>query len=315
MANYRASDIIRLTRNSLGMTQEELSDGICSVETLSRIENGKHVIKRKTYEQLMMKMERNPRKCYAICTGRDMEVLEERVWLEDAMAKHDFEKAERFLNSLKKKLSDTVLNRQYVLRIEALIDYYKNRIDVETLIGRLENAIRITIPEQAYNPNSLKNKKVYPFTELEILSLMSLANAYCQAHQQEKGLQIYKVILCCLETGYMDSKTSIELKMIVMTNQIKALGEKEEYENAIKKARQALTMAVEYGYAHVFSNILVSISWNMIELYKRKGKNHVELQKAKRNLRLAYYIAAAKDDYVNVRIIKKYFHDCFEGEL
>ena len=39
MANYKAGDVIRLTRNAVGMTQEELSDGICSVETLSRIEN------------------------------------------------------------------------------------------------------------------------------------------------------------------------------------------------------------------------------------------------------------------------------------
>lgn len=40
MANYRAGDVIRMTRNAVGITQEDLSDGICSVETLSRIENG-----------------------------------------------------------------------------------------------------------------------------------------------------------------------------------------------------------------------------------------------------------------------------------
>ena len=33
MANYKAGDVIRLTRNAVGMTREELSDGICSVET------------------------------------------------------------------------------------------------------------------------------------------------------------------------------------------------------------------------------------------------------------------------------------------
>ena len=42
MANYRAGDVIRLTRQAVGMTQEMLCENICSVETLSRIENGKH---------------------------------------------------------------------------------------------------------------------------------------------------------------------------------------------------------------------------------------------------------------------------------
>ena len=52
MANYRAGDVIRLTRQAVGMTQETLCENICSVETLSRIENGKHKVKRETGEEL-----------------------------------------------------------------------------------------------------------------------------------------------------------------------------------------------------------------------------------------------------------------------
>lgn len=47
MANYRAGDVIRLTRQAVGMTQEMLCENICSVETLSRIENGKHKSKKR----------------------------------------------------------------------------------------------------------------------------------------------------------------------------------------------------------------------------------------------------------------------------
>lgn len=62
MANYRAGDVIRLTRQAVGMTQEMLCENICSVETLSRIENGKHKVKRDTYRRLMERMERIPEK-------------------------------------------------------------------------------------------------------------------------------------------------------------------------------------------------------------------------------------------------------------
>ena len=76
MANYKAGDIIRMTRKSAGMSQEDLCFGICSVETLSRIENGKHNVKKETYEQLMKRMERTTKKFYAICTSDDMELLD-----------------------------------------------------------------------------------------------------------------------------------------------------------------------------------------------------------------------------------------------
>ena len=33
MANYRANDVIRLTRKAVGLSQEAISEGICSVET------------------------------------------------------------------------------------------------------------------------------------------------------------------------------------------------------------------------------------------------------------------------------------------
>ena len=49
MANYRANDVIRLTRKAVGLSQEAISEGICSVETFSRIERGKTKIKGDTY--------------------------------------------------------------------------------------------------------------------------------------------------------------------------------------------------------------------------------------------------------------------------
>ena len=51
LANYRANDVIRLTRKAVGLSQEAISEGICSVETFSRIERGKTKIKGDTYKK------------------------------------------------------------------------------------------------------------------------------------------------------------------------------------------------------------------------------------------------------------------------
>lgn len=173
MANYRAGDVIRLTRQAVGMTQETLCENICSVETLSRIENGRHKVKRETYRRLMERMERIPEKNYAICTGKHMELLEEKADFEDAVSKYDYEKAEICLQRLKRKIGDGVLNEQYIAKAEAFVCYDNKHIDADQMIFRLEEAIRMTIPEYEQYLD-----KEYPYTEQEVLTLMNLAGAY-----------------------------------------------------------------------------------------------------------------------------------------
>ena len=58
MARYRLGDIVRMTRKSLSITQEQLSEDICSVETLSRIETGRQNPGKDVYELLMERMGR-----------------------------------------------------------------------------------------------------------------------------------------------------------------------------------------------------------------------------------------------------------------
>ena len=62
MGIYAVGEVIRRTRESLGMTQEELCEGICDVVTLSRIENGRNTPSRANFELLMERMGRSGKK-------------------------------------------------------------------------------------------------------------------------------------------------------------------------------------------------------------------------------------------------------------
>lgn len=106
-------------------------------------------------------MGRDTSRCYALCMSKDMELLEERIWLEDALSKFDYREADRYLSILKRKIADTPMNQQYIARIEGLLDYRNKRIDAEEWIKREENAIRITVPE--YRSICLLRKKKMHF--------------------------------------------------------------------------------------------------------------------------------------------------------
>lgn len=316
MANYRAGDIIRLTRNASGMTQEQLSEGVCSVETLSRIENGKHSVKKSTYAQLMAKMERDTRKNYALCTSADMELLEERIWVEDALSKHDYAKAEQYLHVLKKKIDDSEISRQYVGRIEGVVDYRLGKIDVQEYVGRMDKAIKITVPDYEKYLAEEKSAYVYPFTELEVMTLVSLANAYGNMEKPDKSIRIFDLLLRCLEEGYMDEKSVGRLKMLIEWNYIKAMERSGKYRDALEKAKMLLETVIKNDNGRMIAPVLVAISWDMQKICKDDGDSINDiLPDVNRKLHQAYYLAMARNDDANLNVIKKYYQECFGKEI
>ena len=77
MANYKVGDIIRLTRKSVGMSQEEIAFlAELTPETISRIESGKHKITQNTYRKIMSILKRFSNQNYAICGVKLVDCLE-----------------------------------------------------------------------------------------------------------------------------------------------------------------------------------------------------------------------------------------------
>lgn len=312
MANYRAGDVIRLTRNATGLTQEQLSEGVCSVETLSRIENGKHSVKKGTYAQLMARMERDIRRNYAVCTSKDMELLEERIWMEDALSKHEYEKTEQYLQILKQKIDDSKISSQYIERIEGVVEYRLGKIDAKEYVKRMDEAIKITVPDYEKYMSEKEISSVYPYTELEVMTLISLANAYGNMEEPDKSIQIFNVLLQCLKEDYMDKKSVEKLKMLIEWNYIKALERSGKYQEALEKAKMLLKVVVRNNNGRMIAPLLVAISWNLQKICNDIGGNmNGVLPDVKKKLHQAYYLAMARNDDANLKMIKKYYQECF----
>lgn len=56
MPIFKFGYIIKSRREEMGYTQEELADGICSVPTLSRIENGERMPSKENFEALLQRL-------------------------------------------------------------------------------------------------------------------------------------------------------------------------------------------------------------------------------------------------------------------
>lgn len=312
MSNYNAGDMIRLTRQSLGISQEELSGNICSVQTLSRIENGKTSVKPGTYRQLMERMGRNGEKSYSVLSVEDFGLMEYKVKADTAIYRKEYEEAEACLKQLKPfmDLETNTVNIQYIRRKESIIQYRLKRITREEFLKRLEDIIALSIPDYERLLD-----KVYPFVNEEVQILMNIAIAYCELENYKKAVAINSMLIRSLEEGYMGHKDTVQLKVILMSNMAKYFGGLDEYQTAIDMSWDAINMAKEHGLITILPNAYAEIAWNMIQQIEKGERGSGELELCKKYLRQGYAAAAISNQNRTKQIIQNYYEESFGKKI
>lgn len=302
MANYRVGDIIRLTRIASGLTQEQLSENICSVETMSRIENGKHGVKKDIYQKLMEKMNRNPERSYAICVDKDMQIIEERAAFEEAMTRHDFERADEYMTLLKEKAGESVLTKNYVRRESAFLDFYQNRITSAELVEILEELAEETVPDYR---RYMEEKIIFPFTEQEIILFKRLAVAYGRNGANELALEISEMLLRSLRSKYMIEWK--ENEMSVFGNMARFYVRIDNYENAREINAILFEEAKRYDKGVLVEEGLFNTAWYMLKEIREGSRKKEEIEVCKKLMRKAYYLSLSRNDQTNMKIFSDYY--------
>lgn len=313
MAYYNINKIVGLTRKAKKISQEELCDGICSTVALSAYENGKYGIRRKKYRKLMQRMGRISGVNYAVCMDKDGGLLEDRIQMERAFKRYDYEAAEKYMLRLKDRADDDVLTQQYLARAEALVEYYRKRIPVEELIERLDRAIKMTVPE--YEEYLGRTKRVFPFVKEELGILMSLGNAYRCAGKAEKSVILHETVLRSLNEEYLGNPDRVMLEIVTRDSYSLVLECQHENEEALKIQEECLRLAVENDYGPIIPVLMLRMAYNVIKSEKRKGVEGSYSEKAKKILRQTYCMATAREDKRIMLAIKDYYDKHFDDEI
>lgn len=317
MANYRVGDVIRLARKAAGMSQEELAfrAGVAT-ETISRIETGKHKVTQGTYRKIMEQLNWSSERSYAICTSEKLGILEEKKLVNDAENKYDYEKAGKYLEQLKMKTDGNIVDQQFILRTEALVDFHVKKTGAEAMVKKLEEALHLTVEEyEKYLECKEYQNEGYPFKEQEMLILMNLADAYAKLDMIEKSEKIYKMLLQCIDEGYLGGSNVHNLKLVIKRNYGRHLFLSQRYEESIQLLVEALHEAVLCKYGKVIPHILYDITRNMVQINEITGKDIYNIEEIKRIRRQTYYIAAARNDEHVQKIVNLAYQMLFQEDI
>lgn len=145
---YLIGEIIREERKALGLSQEELIQGIYQeTATLSRVENGK-MPSRKKLGQLMERLDMSGCRYMGAVATADYRVLERNAEIEKLLDRHEVEKAARATEQMREYVDMSILeNRQCVEGLELACQSYRGGMASEEVSRRVDELLRLTYRE------------------------------------------------------------------------------------------------------------------------------------------------------------------------
>lgn len=306
MGVYRAGDVIRRNRQALHMTQEELCEGICNAQTLSRIENGKQNPGKEVYKRLMERMGKEKNRAFAMVSGDDVRVLEYAREYENALHKFEYEKADEVLQLLEGMVDDSPISRQYLLRGRAVIDWNLKRITPGEGRKKLKEALAITV-ENAEE----QNFSTYPLMENEIAILYNIANTYCWEGKIEEAILLLETVYSGISSAYRIPEKGKLTEILILTNLSNMYGELGKYKKAIELAEQGIVICKEEKVSSALPQLLAEKEWNMEQQLDKEENVTFTKSDCERILRQACYLASALDQKHNLELIRRHYKEYF----
>lgn len=298
MGNYLIGQVIKRTRESLGLTQQELCEGICGLETISRIETGKQIPNRANFQALMERMGKCGEKYLPSVRSGDMEMMAWWKNIESLVAKREFdqfyEEIERFEAEI--DLDDRV-NWQAVMRIRTLVDFYTDKISGSEKRKRMEDALRCTIP--GYREGTVPNGV---FSRTEIRILCNIAAGYAEEDNYDIALSMMEQIQQYYADTKIDSRERSEGEVLALANYAQCLGRYGDTEKAIHIGEKAMKISLQENRSSILANILYNIAFEK-ELMGYDTKECREL------LLQAYYVAELNENHKKMQHIKNHMNN------
>lgn len=302
MQIYFLGDAIKRRRLELGLTQEQLCEGICEPITISRLENGKQTPSRARLEALMERLDMPQYQYYALLSKRELEIealQREIVSLnvkfgqatgeEKAKLRQEALQAHKALAEMADP--DDKISQQVILRSKVILGKEDGRYSREEERQMLLQAIRLTCP--SFDPEDI-SRGLYTSREIKIINQLALVHVYAGEHME--AIEIYSQLYKYIRKHYrLIPPTTAHFPMIAF-NYARELGLIGQYEKSIEIAQEGRQVCLDYGH-YLYLSSLLSI---FAECYYRLG----DIEKSKDYYYQTYYMTKAIGDTYNAEITR-----------
>lgn len=250
--------LFRNRREAIGWTQERTCEGICSVVTISRLENGermpserhiqalmerlgivdiRHMVPQSPYEEKLEDMQAETRA--RVIRFTQAAPLDKPALRKEALL--HFQQLEAFVDK-----SD-IMAQQRIAGDKLSLGKEDGPYSMKEKVELLIQALRLTIP--GFDPKRIRD---FRYTMEESKLVNQIAAAYAQDGEWEPALSIYRQLFTYLRENAPRSPRYAAQRAMVAANYARELAVCERYEEAVAVAEEGRQVCVQYGrYQHL----------------------------------------------------------------
>ena len=237
-------EAIKKRRLELGLTQEQLCEGICEPITVSRLENGKQTPSRNRINALLERLDMPADRYYALLSKHELEVdalrqeiISYSLRFRKAPLEEKLEVRELALKAHKELEAiiddDDTLSKQFILRSRVLIGTENGEYSFEEKISMLTEAIRMTAPRFDLDDIS---RGLYTTDEIKIIN--QIAQVYGMADDHVEALSIWNQLYKYIKKHFHNIPLTRAHLNMVAYNYARELAFVQQYQQ--KKARKSV---------------------------------------------------------------------------
>lgn len=262
---YRMEKAVADRRRLLGITQNQLAEGICTAKTIRRLEQGHcrphgynlyEILNRlELYSDFVMDE-------IVSYNAGDMELLE-KVY--DAIGMNETERAQELLQTLKANLDmEYTRNRQTIERLETNFAYGRREIELKVYLEKMKNIIGYSVKYE----HVLKNPAVY-LTSCETTILHNMQN---KQNEQDRLMYLYSI-----PSQYVRGELFIRKIEFCKTKFASDAGNRGEYEKSNSIFMDVIQKNTKLKRIYNIDRCIYGIWWNNNMQHKYSTEQSKEL--------------------------------------
>lgn len=303
MSVFQLGPILRNRREELGLSQEDLADGICAVPTLSRIENGERMPTKNHFEMLMQRLGYSAMSLDFFTDKQDFIIHELKIKLRYAYISKDFKSARKHLADFQNLLEmPTKIDEQFLILYNTLL--FEEKYSEAEKLDRFEQALQLTCPK--YRTSHLPPVLSYE----EIILLNNIAICYDVAGDRKRTISILYTLKEYYDHHVVSTDEALRTQPMILYNLSKALGLSGRYDECIEICILGIKIARTNNRYGSYGGTLFNCAWAHLQRNQSGDKEY-----ARQYLIQAHSFAISIANDNNTAFIEKYFKDAFGEEI
>lgn len=294
MAILQFGYVIQKRREKLGLSQEELADGICSVTTLSRLENGTRMPTKNHFEMILQRLGYSDMFLDNYVSKKEFDLHELKFDIRQSYINHEFDKGRKLLVDFENLIEDpSPIDEQFMLLYDVLlnIDKYTNK----EMFNVFEKAIKYTYPKYDMH------MKFYALSYEEILILNNIAVCYAIDGKVKKAIDIFYNMKEFYDARVINIEEALRTKLLVLANLAEALELSGRYDECIEISDLVISACKNTARCRWLSKVLRLKAAALSK--KNKGQNIDIIVKC---VKEAFYMASILDNDEEMKLINEF---------